>query len=72
MHNGSGETNQGLPRSEHLVWAPPRTVLAEPSAPVSRRHTHHHEPWGAALQITSQTEQVAAKEWDTIWAARKK
>ena len=72
MPNGGGDANQGLPRNEHLVQAPPRAVPAEPSAPVSRWHSRHHEPWGLALQITSQTEGTAAKEWDTTWAAQKK
>lgn len=42
------DPNQG----PHLVWAPPRAVPAEPSAPVSRRETHLDESSRAALQIT--------------------
>lgn len=42
MPNGGGEPNQGLPRSEHLVRTHSRAVPGEPSAPVSRWHTHHH------------------------------
>ena len=72
MPSGGGDPKQGLPRKEHLVGAPPRAVAAEPSAPGCRRHTRHHEPWGAALRITSQPEGVAAKGWDTFWAAQEK
>lgn len=48
-----GNPNEGLLRNSHLV-------PADPSAPVSRHRTGHHEPQGAALQTTIQTKGVSA------------
>ena len=39
---------------------------------MSRHATHQREPWGAPLQITFRTKEVAAKGWDTLWGAGEK
>lgn len=49
------DPNYRPPRSEHLVWAPLRAVLAETSSSWSRHITHKDKLPGTALQITFQT-----------------